>query len=121
MAWIVYGFITHSKIHGPLPRKRWVKQAGEKKYKLAYRGGRAGPRSRRDTDTLRRVAIEYTRWLAQRDGIAIDAETTACALFAGRKVWAVQFGETRIEIPNWDFEHPEVVEEIIEEPERLAA
>jgi hypothetical protein len=87
-------------------------------------------------------AIKYVRWLANRDGVVIpygkDVRITYRLNSASKKrISAVEFGhkeevyntlksgkrgaflykqfvcDLRIEIPHWDFVHPEVIEEII--------
>jgi hypothetical protein len=77
--------------------------------------GKGRARSRYDYE---HTAIEYARWLAQRDGIKIvtESSTRARAIWNGKHVQMVQFwcgsAETEIiNIPNWDFEPIEPVEQ----------
>lgn len=144
--WIVYGAMQPSDgrnaIQGPLPRKRWIKHASDpKRHKLAYRAKFSARSSELAADYNERRAIEYARWLAERDSVEIPANASPFAVWdytdqttgtpAKRKrVRAVEWrnvtihrgreshGEAllKIEIPNWDFVPAEPIEEIIDAP-----
>lgn len=121
MAWKVYGFMEgHGEgtkrspyVYGPLPRKRWIKAPGDKKRRLAVTNGTKAALFTKEDQA--RKGIEYARWLAARDGIALPAgAVTACTaevkLLDGKiqkRISCVTFGtyapRVRIDIPNWNF------------------
>lgn len=125
MAWIINGFIHPGQVfngkkwvdlYGPLPARLWVKSPSDKRHRVA-RPSRLVAKPAHTRQAYITQAILYCAWLAQRDGVAISPSAY------GRPVWefpdrkargrirAVQFGETRIDIPNWDFEPREPIEE----------
>jgi hypothetical protein len=133
MAWKVYGFMEGqdgnprfksrgATVYGPLPRKRWVPTKGDKKRRIAVTNAfKVAPF---DKDDQARKGIEYARWLAARDGVALpDGSVVACwahvTLPTGKlqsRISCVTFGtglpRVRIDIPNWDFVPVEPVMEI---------
>ncbi len=78
-----------------------------------------------------RIAVEYARWLAKRDGIGMPTHpaTPVKCEWSGvesrtrtnqhgnpvfeRRIVAVCFGLVRVPIPNWDWQPDEPVEDII--------
>jgi hypothetical protein len=71
-----------------------------------------------------RRACEYAKWLATRDGVAIDTKRySGTAIWTGvtllssgnyqRRVRAVRFGSVEIAIPNWDFQPWPATEETL--------
>ncbi len=140
MAWKVYGFMEgrdgnpkkrsgEPTIYGPLPRKRWIPETG-KRNKMP-RLPKINPKAtgERAKDVTARMAVEYARWLAARDGVIIPADTKGVALWAHGKIedrvsavawhhagtYAANRGSAlaRIDIPNWDFVPMMPVEEIV--------
>ena len=62
-----------------------------------------------DIDLMNRRAIQYARWLAERDGIRIPDDCAAEALWGNQQhVRSVMFFfdgvDIEIEIPNWDWQ-----------------
>ncbi|MCW2195056.1 hypothetical protein AB7M45_007829 [Bradyrhizobium elkanii] len=146
MAWQFYDFFDHPTIEGPLPEKRWIKHASDKRHKVRH-----SSKVTRSTggvsanDLNERHTLEYARWLAQRDGITIPpgseyivqrADVNVPGSKPQSRIRAVEFGKrrttqsgygrsactrhhwdvaARIEIPNWDWQPAEPVEEIIPE------
>lgn len=126
MAWQFIGFMEPGTVkvgnrrvdmHGPLPVKRWNRLLSlGKRHKMNYRTPRrvsklaAGGKS-----DYERRAIEYCRWLAARDGVAIG--NVGRPQWYGKHIQMVAFfdkqnGRVTIEIPNWDFEPVEPIETI---------
>lgn len=108
--------------YGPLPVKRWVKSPDDKRHKMNYRTSRLVKKPARGAarEAHERTAIEYCRWLAARDGIIIgdpgkvhwgDARHVQFVSFYGERNVRVD-----IQIPNWDFEPIEPVEERVDLP-----
>lgn len=134
MAWKVYGFMEGqdgnprfksrgATVYGPLPRKRWIAMPGEKRPR-AKKVTMGSTRGTFDRDEQARKGIEYARWLASRDGIALP-EGSACAIWADvtlptgktqMRVSCVMFygkpDKVRIDIPNWNFIPAEPILEI---------
>lgn len=94
----------------------------EKTYKRGYRPllGRAGkpatsPRAqaRSKRDLQERMAIDYARWLAARDGLIVSGEGRvhfASAAF-GMTPCYVTFCERQIDLPHWDWVPADPVDE----------
>src|SRR5258708_4271179 len=90
MAWKVYGFMEGqdgnprfksrgATVYGPLPRKRWVRDIPHKRHKVKHKATNGSTRSTFDRDEQARKGIEYARWLAARDGVALpDGSVCAC-------------------------------------------
>ena len=128
MAWQFYGFMHPDfnryvgirgggQPHGPLPKKRWVATAGDpKRHKVKGRTSKATmtARHRSSDSAMEDKAVQYARWLAARDGIALP-DKAPCVLWAvldngERRIRLVKFGTVEIALPNWDwcpvwFEH----------------
>jgi len=92
----------------------WVRVAGEKRPR-AKKVTMGSTRGTFDRDEQARKGIEYARWLALRDAIALP-DGSACAIWADvtlptgkrqSRVSAVSFhwksGGQIIDIPNWDW------------------
>ena len=138
MAWKVYGCMhgrdkggkADPAIYGPLPVKVWVKRPGEKRPRVKKAKVKAESRGRFDKDDQDRKAVQYARWLAARDGVALPegsittvwAEVLlpsgkiqlrpSCVMFNGA------FPRVRIDIPNWNFVAREPVETVDPLPAR---
>jgi hypothetical protein len=132
MAWQVYGAMDGQDgnsrfqsrmptIYGPLPVKRWVKSATDKRHKLSYKFSfkRSGSEDANEYNSRR--ATEYARWLAKRDGISLPENRAVKVIRppvtrtanTRRRISAVYFGDVCIPIPHWDWEPIEPQEEII--------
>lgn len=76
MGWKVYGYMEPGNhyTHGPLPRKRWVKEKTDKRCKLAYRWHYSQRGGEDDAAFNERRAIAYAQWLAARDGLTIPTD-----------------------------------------------
>jgi hypothetical protein len=128
MAWKVYGFMEghttgRTTVYGPLPRKRWINEPGDKKRRVS---GRSNPFKQAfwDRDEQARKAIEYALWLAKRDGVELPGGHpivvwAGVTLPTGKyqpRVSCVTFGNSlprvRIDIPNWDWIPAEPVMQI---------
>jgi hypothetical protein len=75
------------------------------KLKLNYKPRKYAPRDHHKHTgkaLLEYRAIEYARWLAQRDGVALPSNCLPRVLNVGRPN-AVMFGDVRINIPNHDW------------------
>jgi hypothetical protein len=139
MAWKVHGVFNaggnswdsyrKGDVYGPLPIKRWVPKAGEKRHRVSYRAPKAyvgnSPSSTRDYTAQR--AVLYARWLAKRDGKVIPSDCTAVACWSQVDVPGKARPEPRvfgvtwqnksrallhIDIPHWDWV-PQVTEETL--------
>ncbi|WP_027578462.1 hypothetical protein [Bradyrhizobium sp. Ai1a-2] len=146
MAWLFYDFFDHPTIHGPLPEKRWVPSANDKRHKVRHSSKVTRSTGGVSADDLNaRHAVAYAHWLARRDAIEIPAGLEYVVDWSSvtgpngklqKRVRAVEFGKrrttssgygrtactthhwdvvSRIEIPNWDWQPAEPVEEIIPE------
>ena len=86
------------------------------KLKLNYKPRKYAPRHHyrhKGKALLEYRAIEYARWLAQRDGIALpDAKPEVKYESPRGGASAVRFGAVQIDIPNHDWE-PRVVAEYV--------
>lgn len=136
MAWKVTDFMhspdptRHHKVPmGPLPVKLWVRVAGEKIRRTKNTVPKADRPVFGDTEqTLK--AIEYARWLAQRDGMALPEWGATRVQWdfvpvpgkskpeeRARGVWftigeqgASGWRMDLVEIPNWDWTPCQAVE-----------
>lgn len=113
-------------LYGPFVDRRWIKTPADKRHKVA-KGKRTntatrGPRSS-DKDMACK-AIEYARWLAARDGVALpDGDCTVCwalvehAPKPENRISAVVFNgsfpRVRIDLPNWDWCPADPIEETL--------
>jgi hypothetical protein len=128
MAWKVYDAMPGSDgreaIYGPLPCKRWIPDVPHKKHKMSARpaGPKPGPLSTDD-----QKAVQYACWIAARDGIALpngsvsvywSGITTRAGKWS-KRVFSVTFRSRDgkegqiINLPNWDFDPVDPVEETI--------
>ena len=144
--WKVYGYCEPfgyykrgREMHGPLPRKRWIPVAADRKHKMNYKAPKRISGGAEDAATYNsRRAVEYARWLAARDGIDVADLDGAAVLgfFEGqngktcRRFQSVDFfkpqnthfgrrvtrpaASVTIAIPHWDFDPVEPVEEFVE-------
>ena len=75
MAWHFYSFFEHHLTHGPLPEKRWIPAATDKRHKVRHSSKVSRAACTESADRMNeRHAIEYARWLAGRDGISIPQD-----------------------------------------------
>jgi hypothetical protein len=68
------------------------------------------PKQKGDDAALETQAVGYARWVAKRDGITLPSSVPGTAIWTrkgnGTKqegISAVSFGDTRIDIPHWDW------------------
>jgi hypothetical protein len=84
------------------------------KLKLNYKPRKSPPREHyrfKGKALLEYRAIEYARWLAQRDGVALpDAKPWVKYESRSGGASAVKFGDVQIDIPNHDWEPRVTVE-----------
>lgn len=122
MAWKVIGAFSGDV--GPMPIKRWTGPSYDKRHKMNYKPRRkipkqrAGDRAEKEA-SYKAKAIEYCRWLAKRDGIALPPGI-GVTVWNGDYISAVTFLHPKLErlyvtirIPNFDWEPAEPAEEII--------
>ncbi len=132
MAWKVIGAMpghdaigrNSPAIYGPLPCKVWVPVKGEK-YKIRKRAASTAKPLSISSDNEK--AVQYARWLAARDGIALpDGHVSVLMQHLltreGKKTnraFSVTFHNTNgqpviIGLPNWDFDPAPPVESVVE-------